>query len=385
MPTTYRADWVFTGVGEPIRNGVLIEQAGKIVECVPWQDHQIDVELGQSLIIPGLVNAHTHLDLGALRGKLPPPAHFTDWLVQVIAYRRKANVEEWTATIDEGIRESLRHGITWLGDISFNGQSLDALSVSGMEGLVFRELIGMSHERVELALSLADDWVNDDMDDEWRGLSPHAPYTVSEPLLTMLHGHFHSTPMAMHVAETREELQLLSEKAGLFRDFLQNLGVWYPDQLFDNIDSVLKMLNDLDHAYLIHGNYLVREQWQQLSSTTTLVYCPRTHAYFGHDPHPYLQMLADGLNVALGTDSLASNPDLSILNECRFLWQRDRGQLDGAALMKLATHGGKTALLPKKWASFVVIPHDGESTDPRELLWTGTGQPSAMYIRAKLI
>lgn len=385
MPTTYRADWLFTGIGEPIKNGILSEEAGKIVECVPWHGHQVDVDLGQSLIIPGLVNAHTHLDLGALRGKLPPPACFTDWLVQVIAYRRQANVQEWTTAIDEGIKESLRHGTTWLGDISFNGQSLDGISVAGLEGLVFRELIGMSHERVELALSLADDWVYGDIDPLHRGLSPHAPYTVSEPLLTMLHSSFHSTPMAMHVAETREELQLLNEKSGPFRDFLQSLGVWHPDQLFGNIDDVLNLLNDFDQAYLIHGNYLVREQWQRFNTTTTVVYCPRTHAYFGHDPHPYLQMLHDGVNVALGTDSLGSNPDLSILNECRFLWQRDRTKLNGATLMTMATNNHQTSLLPKEQATLLVLPHDRNNGDPWELLWNGSAQPSAVYIRGKLI
>lgn len=384
MPTTYRADWVFTGVGEPIRNGVLIEEAGKVVECVPWQGHQVDVELGQSLIIPGLVNAHTHLDLGALRGKLAPPARFTDWLMQVIAYRRQAHLQEWTNAVDEGIKESLQHGTTWLGDISFNGQSLDAFSAAGLEGLVFRELIGMSHERVELALSLADDWVNDDIDADRRGLSPHAPYTVSEPLLTMLHSNFHSTPMAMHVAETREELQLINEKAGPFRDFLQNMGVWHPDQLFGSIDDVLNLLNDLDQAYIIHGNYLVREQWQRFNTSTTVVYCPRTHAYFGHENHPYLQMLDDGVNVALGTDSLASNPDLSILNECRFLWKRDRAKLDGPTLMMMATNNGQTSLFPKETASFVVVPNDGNS-EPWEMLWNGSALPSAVYIQGKLI
>jgi aminodeoxyfutalosine deaminase len=385
MATTYRADWVFTGVGEPIRNGVLIENAGTIVKCVPWHGHQVDVDLGQSLIIPGLVNAHTHLDLGALRGKLPSPACFTDWLVQVIAYRRKANIQEWTTAVDEGIQESLRHGTIWLGDISFNGQSLDPMKSAGLVGLVFRELIGMSHERVELALSLVDNWVNEDKEVDSRGLSPHAPYTVSEPLLTLLHSHYHSTPMAMHVAETQEELQLLNEKAGPFKDFLQSMGVWHPDQLFDSIDDVLNLLNDLEQAYLIHGNYLAREQWQRFNTSTTVVYCPRTHAYFGHENHPYLLMLDDGVNVALGTDSLASNPDLSILNECRFLWQRDRAKLDGPTLMIMATNNGQTSLLPKDTASFVVLPHDESSPDPWELLWNGTAQPSAVYILGKLV
>lgn len=383
MPTTYRADWVFTGIGEPIKDGVLIEQDGILVECAPWKHQQIDVDLGQSLIIPGLVNAHTHLDLGALRGKLQPPAQFTDWLVQVIGYRRRVNGAEWTTSIHEGIQESIRHGTTCLGDISYNGESLDILQSTGLNYLVFRELIGMKRERAELAMDLADDWINNDTNTGGRGLSPHAPYTVSECLLTLLHTCFHQIPMAMHVAETREELQLLNEKAGPFRDFLQNLGVWHPDLLFGSIDDVIHLLDDLDQAYLIHGNYLTREQWQRLSSTTTVVYCPRTHAYFGHEPHPYLAMLADGVNVALGTDSLASNPDLSILNECRFLWQRDQGRLDGPTLMKLATKTGKTALHSKGPASFVVLPNTDQSSDPWELLWNGSTQPSRVFFRGK--
>lgn len=383
MPTTFRADWLFTGVGNPIQNGVLVQEAGHILECCPWQGHQVDVDLGQSLIIPGMVNAHTHLDLGALRGKLPAPSSFTDWLLQVVAYRRQANMQEWAAAIDEGIRESLRHGTVWLGDISFNGQSLDALSQTSFTYLVFRELIGMSHQRVDLALELADEWINDDFEPAVKGLSPHAPYTVSEPLLNLLHTRFHDVPMAMHVAETREELQLLNEKSGPFRDFLQSLGVWNPDQFFDSIDDVINLLNDFEQAYLIHGNYLQRHQWQQLSPSTTVVYCPRTHAYFGHEPHPYVQMLADGVNVALGTDSLASNPDLSILNECRFLWHRDRSLLSGPTLLNLATHLGKTALRPHQTAHFVVIPHQNEAKDPWELLWSTTHAPSAVYLRGK--
>ena len=375
--TTYRADWVFTGRGEPIRNGVLRIDRSVIVEIKEWSNDQIDVDLGQSHLIPGLVNAHTHLDLGALRGRLAPPSAFNDWLLQVIDYRRKANDTEWTAAIEAGLQESRRHGTIWLGDISCNGKSLESFQRQQMDGLVFLELIGMKEERVDLAMSLAANWMQDDING--KGLSPHAPYSVSEMLMNELHTVFHAVPMAMHLAETREELQLIQERTGPFREFLQQLGVWQPELLYDSIDDAINLLNDFDRAFLIHGNYLEREQWQRLAPAMTVVYCPRTHAYFGHVQHPYLNMLADGVSVALGTDSLASNPDLSILNECRFLWQRDRGQLTGPMLMNLATNQGATALALGKPAHFVVVPAIGDEL-PWEQLWGGTSVPTAVYL-----
>lgn len=382
--TTYRADWVFTGQGEPIKNGTLVEHNGKIVEIRAGKGDKPDVDLGNALIIPGLVNAHTHLDLGALRGQIPPPAHFTDWLQQVISYRRKSSIEEWEAAIRAGINESLREGTLVLGDISFNGQSYDELKTTQMQFLVFREVMGLSEERFNLAMDISNDWISDHPDVATAGLSPHAPYSVSQSLLTALLHRYPLVPVAMHVAESREELQLLSQLQGPFRDFLQNLGVWHPHQLFRSIDEVVSLLNEFVQSCLIHGNYLTREQWQRLSPSTTVVYCPRTHAYFGHEQHPYLQMLSDGVTVALGTDSLASNPDLSILNECRFLWKRDRSYLNGPTLMKLATHTGKTILAPKTPANFVVIPHENRDSDPWELLWAGASSPSAVYLRGKL-
>ena len=95
------------------------------------------------------------------------------------------------------------------------------------------------------------------------------------------------------------------------------------------MDELLQSLRQFKFLTLVHANYLTTEQWQWLNPPLTVVYCPRTHAYFGHDPHPYLEMHADGVQVCLGTDSLASNPDLSILEEARFLWRRDQGKLTG--------------------------------------------------------
>lgn len=383
MPTAYRADWVFTGVGEPIKNGVLVEQAGQILECVPWQGHQIDVDLGQSLVIPGLVNRHVHLDLGGLCGQLPAPKSFTDWLMQVINYRRTSDPVQWDAAIEEGVRESLRAGTLYLSDISVDGRSEAALNNADLSSEICLELIGLSPERAEQAVKKAADWVDSLEVFPLHALSPHAPYTVSHQMLLGLLEIAPDVGISMHVAETREELQLLKDSNGPFKDFLQTLGVWHPENLVGSIDELLEMLDGFDQVNLIHGNYLSQDQWRSLRANFKVVYCPRTHAYFGHEPHPYLQMLADGVNVALGTDSLASNPDLSIINEARFLWQRDRSQLTGPVLLGLATDSAESLLMPHYQADFLVLPQGGESTDPWELLWNGTAQPSAVYTQGK--
>ena len=163
--------------------------------------------------------------------------------------------------------------------------------------------------------------------------------------------------VAMHVAETLEEVELLNHRTGPFVEFLKQLNVWHPSEFCSSMDELLHLLmTSFKHLTLVHGNYLTRHQWQRFP-VLKVVYCPRTHAYFGHQPHPYLDMLADGVFVQLGTDSLASNPSLSILEEARYLWHRDRARLDGPTLLRLACGMGNN-LDP-----FIVLHHAGESND----------------------
>lgn len=376
MPT-YRADWVFTGTGSLLRDGVIEVVDQVIVGVMPYQSQmKIDIDFGHSLITPGFVNAHTHLDLGALRGKHSSPASFTDWLQQVIQYRRKNDIAEWDQAILNGIAESVQAGTTQLGDISVDGRSAPLLRSSTVDGEVFLELIGLGDSRLQPAIEQAADWVAIKDEKALRALSPHAPYTVSHQLLQALGERFFGTHIAMHVAETREELELLATESGPFRPFLEAVGAWHPQNLVGSIDELLELLGTFDEVSLVHGNYLTREQWQRLPHETRIIYCPRTHAYFGHDPHPYLHMLADGVSVLLGTDSLASNPDLSILNECRFLWNRDRHLLNGETVLRLGT--GEADLSTGSSATFVVIPYETDVVDPWNALWSGTASPSAV-------
>jgi len=154
-------------------------------------------------------------------------------------------------------------------------------------------------------------------------------------------------PVAMHLAATRSELELLARGGGEFAEFLKRLAVWNPD-VFRERRSILDYLKELARSprgLVVHGNYLSDADIEFLARNPQLsvVYCPRTHAYFGHEPHPWRTLLERNINVALGTDSRASNPDLSVWDELQFL-RRCEPDVPGQTLLDLATIRGARAL-----------------------------------------
>ncbi|RPI80948.1 MAG: amidohydrolase, partial [Planctomycetaceae bacterium] len=181
------------------------------------------------------------------------------------------------------------------------------------------------------------------------GLSPHAPYSVHPTLLKGLVDLAieSGAPVAMHLAATRSELELLARGGGEFAEFLKRLAVWNPD-VFRERRSILDYLKELARSprgLVVHGNYLSDADIEFLARNPQLsvVYCPRTHAYFGHEPHPWRTLLERNINVALGTDSRASNPDLSVWDELQFL-RRCEPDVPGQTLLDLATIRGARAL-----------------------------------------
>ncbi len=143
---TFTARWIFPVVGSPLPNGTITIRGDTIEAVNPRGERTADEDLGNVAIIPGLVNAHTHLDLTGARGQIPPtdPERFTDWLLGVIAYRRARTAEQVQADIQAGLKECLKYGTTLVGDITSDGGSWDAITASQVRGVVFRELIGLS-------------------------------------------------------------------------------------------------------------------------------------------------------------------------------------------------------------------------------------------------
>lgn len=381
---THRAAWIFPVGLPPLRDGVLTVAAGRIASVVPYQGQPVDVDHGAAAIVPGLVNAHAHLDLGALRGQLLPPTRFTDWLREVIAFRRATSPEATDAAIVAGRGECLRTGTTLIGDIAAGGRSAVHLQNGPLRSVVFYELIGLGRERAEQTWAAARQWLADSVFGESvattvrKGLSPHAPYTVGTWLLgqAVTYARQCALPLAMHLGETRAEWELLEQHQGEFRPFLESLGVWTEDALAPRVTWLLETLGQHQPSLLAHGNYFTPRDLPAIGSS--VVYCPRTHAYFGHPPHPFRAFLQAGINVALGTDSLASNPDLSLWEELRFLAQR-YPDVPGETLLRMGTlHGAKAlgfatecgSLEVGKAADFIVVAlPKATGADPYRLLW----------------
>jgi cytosine/adenosine deaminase-related metal-dependent hydrolase len=371
---TLTARWVFPVDRAPLERGVVVLNGEKIVAVEPHGRLTPDLDLGDAAVLPGLVNAHTHLDLTGMRGLAPPTPHFTDWLKQVIAYRRLRTPEQVQDDIRKGLAECLRLGTTLVGDISGDGSSWDKLADAPLRAVVFREFLGLSKDRASGAWERLDNWLASRAATPTcrPGASPHAPYSVRSSLFFA--AGTRGVPVAVHLAETAAEQELLLLRRGPFVPFLRDLGVYDPNGLAEDSDHVLRLLNGLSPTLIVHGNFL--SPATAMPANASIVYCPRTHAAFGHPPHPFRDFLARGVRVAIGTDSLASNPDLDVLAEIRFL-HRLYPDVPGAVLLRMATLSGAEALGwadetgslgAGKSADLVVVPLPARNDEPHLLL-----------------
>ncbi|MCS6849874.1 MAG: amidohydrolase family protein, partial [Gemmataceae bacterium] len=226
------------------------------------------------------------------------------------------------------------------------------------------------------------------------GLSPHAPYSVHRSLFAQAVDwarRWHA-PLAVHLAESAAELELLTHRSGSFVPFLQELGVWEPSGLVADVDEVQRLGYQTQPALFIHGNRLPAEA--AIPPGSTLVCCPRTSEALGHGLPPLAAFHDRGVRIALGTDSLASSPSLSVLDEVRYLFRRGL-HVAPATLLRWATLSGAEALgwqeetgslEPGKSADLVVVPLPGPPVaDPYEWLLGSTQAPACVVIRGAVV
>lgn len=397
-----RARFLFPVASPPIRHGVLVVDGGRIqaIGGVPLRGATVD--LGNAAILPGLVNAHAHLEFSDLAGPLGHPSMpFTKWIAEVVAWRRSrdggtSGDSGWrAAATQQGLEESLRSGVTTLADVTTSPAWKALYREERGKVFSFLELIGLwktAGELLEKALAYL---AGRSPRRIGRGVSPHAPYTVPLELLGQLcaWSAAHRFPLAMHLAETREELEWLRAGSGSFRELLEGVGAWDGAAIPRGLRPLdyLQVLARSHRALVIHGNYLAAAEMELLASCPhrlAVVYCPRTHAYFGHDAYPLAQMLKLGVRVALGTDSRASNPDLSLLEEMRYL-ARHRADVAPGVLLRLGTLAGAEALgcegeagslRPGHRADFLVVRlDDNAGDDPYEALFGSSGDVVQVY------
>ena len=220
----------------PIEDGVVTIEGDRIVSVGPHRAESNAIDLGDVALLPGLVNAHTHLEFSDLRQPLGHPGiGIVDWIRLIIAERARG--DKWRAEpISLGQQESLAAGVTTLGDIVTNPA---ATCIAGIDATFFHEVIGFSRARAESSLNALIERLSiaaatqsaANVAPPIQGISPHAPYTVSplllRPLVTLAHRH--NMPVAMHLAESREELQFLREGTGPFQELLEERSMWDPE------------------------------------------------------------------------------------------------------------------------------------------------------------
>jgi cytosine/adenosine deaminase-related metal-dependent hydrolase len=397
---TITARWVLSMEGPPLERGTVTIRGEHLLAVEPHGSLTPDVDVGNAALLPGLVNAHTHLDLSGLRGQTPPGPDFTGWLRAVVNHRRNLTSEQVQRAVQTGVAEAISSGTTLIGDISAQGLSWPILAEAPLRAVVFHELLGLPRLRARTAWAEAKTWLaGHPATPTCRpGLSPHAPYSVRASLfraaaaLARKHGY----PLAIHLAETRGELDLLDQGSGEFPVFLAELGAWDPEGVVGGIDEVLEAAREVSRVLFVHANYL--KESGSLPSGGTIVFCPRTHAAFGHPRHPWVASrneAGEGLvPIALGTDSLASNPDLDVLHEARFLHQQYPEIPPGRIVGMITLAGARALGWPEqtgslcrgKSADLVVVPlTQGQDSDPFRLVLESSFRVAKVLFQGKWV
>ena len=361
---SYRAAYVIPMDRPPIPNGTVSVSAGQIVSVGKHRSgHSARSvqDLGDVAIIPALVNAHSHLEFSQLLQPLGYPGiEFTAWIREVIQTRKTTNstLSEKSVAIRQGLSESWSAGVGCIGEIATAPVDQDDYVLPPQpQGplpihlIVFNEQLGRSESQFEQKIADAKNFVSAKTNSRvTAGISPHAPYSVHSKLLAGLVklAIEQRVPVAMHLAETSAERELLERRTGPFVELLADLGVWHAAAFLppQNTLQVLQILAQAPRSLIVHGNYLNSAELEFIArqpSHMSIIYCPRTHQFFGHERYPLEKILAAKICLAIGTDSRASNPDLNLFTELQTVSQAYPG-LSPLQVLEFGTLNGARAL-----------------------------------------
>ncbi len=347
--------WVLPVNRPPIRDGAVLLSRDAIGAVGPAQEvlagfQGLICDHGSGVILPGLVNCHAHLEFSALAGRIPPLERWEEWLETTLTQREALDPAEVDQGILRGIR-ALRHGGTALvAEVSNTGASLPHLEKSPLEYHLFYECLGFNlRQRLDLAEAFAFFGAGAAVENPCVSAAAHAPYSVSPELFRAISrwNDADSRPQTVHLGESRTELDFLAEGNGFFQDLLKRRGRWV-DEFQAPGSSPAAYLNELNflgpRTLAVHGVWLDDPDCELLAqSQTWLVLCPRANRYTGAGVPPVDRLLQAGVNLALGTDSLAGNWDLNLFGEMRWL-HRNFPAYPGDLWLRLGTLNGARAL-----------------------------------------
>lgn len=364
MKHIYTAKFLLSGNAPPLEDGALLVHAGQIAGIGSRKDitrnHPgIDVvDFPDALIVPLLINAHTHLELTdfplwrAKNGDDSPSSDFVDWILRLIRIKQKLNEKQYRDSLQHGIEQSIAAGTGAIGDILSQHGLRHIYQDCSLPGLLFLETLGQDPAficrlRTDLNAAL-DDEIAGKME---LGISPHSPYTLSQDYLQSLYRQCRKQNIrcTTHVAESADEVDFVRRGQGPLASRLYAFIGWEnfipePSGLRP-VEYLHQQGGLLPENLLVHGVQLNSDEINLLAEKKmSLALCPRSNATLNVGTAPAAQLHKAGVNLALGTDSLASCDSLSIWDEMAFAHHWFAGQLDAPTLFSMATQGGAHAL-----------------------------------------
>jgi cytosine/adenosine deaminase-related metal-dependent hydrolase len=381
----YRAAWVLPISERPIAGGT-VTVGRDIITAVGPHDGGAAEDLGNVAILPGLVNAHTHLELSWLRGQVVPSTSLPAWAKSLIALRSQLKgAADPVEPIVEAVAAARRSGTCLLGDVTNSFAAYEPLLDSDLSAAVFAELLGFSAREPETIVNVALEGFAELTPVEWLRLSlaAHAPYSVSPALLQAIARGNPDRPLSVHLGESAQEIEFLRDGTGEWRALLEALGAWNPQWTPPSCGPVeyldrLGMVHD--RLLAVHGVHFTDADLSRLASAgATVVACPRSNRWTGAGVPPIDRFYASGVRVSVGTDSLASVDDLNLFAELAEV-RRLAPAVPAARILESATLAGAQALgfadelgsiEPGKRAQLLAVRLPQDVTDVEEYLLSG--------------
>jgi cytosine/adenosine deaminase-related metal-dependent hydrolase len=396
MQTLYRVRTLVTMAGAPIHDGAVLVAGSRIAAAGAYPEVKaragtaMEVDLGERVLLPGLINAHCHLDYTMLRNAISSSGSFVKWIARLNAVKRGMGDDDYVKAITMGFVELRRWGTTTVCNMEAFPELLLQLPPPPIRTWWFLELIDI-RSRIPTEAFLAGALAFFEGRPGWLGgfgLNPHAPYTASPELyrLCAACAERYGLLLTTHVAESREEEAMFRHASGELHDFLRQLGRRMDDcgkaSAFSNLAGngligpgwLLAHANEMDEADVARiASHASPGDWH-------LVHCPRSRAYFNHRPFPWKALEAAGATISLGTDSLASNDSLNLFEEMRtaqaaFPWLTSEALLrtvtvNPARALKQEGQLGKIA--PGAFADMIALPYTGAAGDVYDTIVTHT-------------
>jgi cytosine/adenosine deaminase-related metal-dependent hydrolase len=405
MITLHRARIVLPIGSPPIENGAVAVSGAGIMDVGEFESLRAEfpgvevVDHGEVVLLPGLINAHCHLDFTCMRGSILPNRSFSGWVRRINELKRTCSDDDYLASIAEGFAELRKWGTTTLLNIESLPELMVHLPPPPIRTWWFYELLDIRN-RIHTEDVVAGALTFFEQRPKWHGgfgLSPHAPYTTSLELYQLVRfcGEKYGMPFTTHLAESDEEMEMFSEGSGPLFDFLKSLG---RDMRDCGGKTPIRHLLEADAlprgAILAHMNHLGPGDEELLAphaESFSIVHCPNCHDYFERTPFPHETFRRLGFRVSLGTDSCASNRGLNLFDEMR-TFRRNFPDVPPVEVLDMVTRHPAAALgLSRRLgelragarADFITLPYAGCLEGACEAVVENEAPPLSVYLNGQ--